>query len=108
MDNILKNLPDGLYITGTNQLIRTHRKGQCKGEYCTIHNPSNHHMHSWPTHWRDDRKIMERICKCGVGHPDPDDLAFRINKLGQDPKYAGIHGCCGCCDIKGNNSEEHY
>jgi hypothetical protein len=34
---------------------------------------------------------MERICKHGVGHPDPDDLMILI---GHDD---GVHGCCGCC-----------
>jgi hypothetical protein len=43
---------------------------------------------------------MERICPHGVGHPDPDDLAYRISiakKMGKDTKYLGIHGCDGCC-----------
>lgn len=53
---------------------------------CCIHNPSDHHMRTWPQHWRDDRGIMERICKHGCGHPDPDDIT--INR---------IHGCDGCC-----------
>ena len=43
---------------------------------------------------------MERICKHGVGHPDPDDLAFKkriAEKFGRDSYDEGIHGCCGCC-----------
>lgn len=55
-------------------------------------------MKNWPTHWRDDRNIMERICKCGVGHPDPDDLEYRKSKVQEeDYEYLGEHGCCGCC-----------
>lgn len=74
------------YTTGTGQVIYVHNKGDCKGEYCPIHNPSNHHMREWPTHWRSDRGMMERICPHGVGHPDPDDLS---------PDKT--HGCDGCC-----------
>jgi hypothetical protein len=83
------------FITGTKQKIRVHNKAQCKGRFCVIHNPSNHLMKDWPTHWRDDRFLMERICKHGVGHPDPDDLAFK-KQMGYNDSE-GIHGCCGCC-----------
>ena len=82
------------WTSGTGQELMVHNSENCKGEFCPIHNPSNHHMKDWPTHFRDDRGIMERICKCGVGHPDPDDLAFRLKKGSND---TGIHGCCGCC-----------
>ena len=83
------------YTTGTGQKIKVHDREQCKGEFCVIHNPSNHHMRDWPTHWRDDRFMMERICKHGIGHPDPDDLDFKKRRGFDDSK--GIHGCDGCC-----------
>lgn len=84
------------YISGTNQRVWVHPKENCRGEHCVIHSPSDHHMKSWPTHWRGDRGIMERICKHGVGHPDPDDLAFRVAN-GEDELTGALHGCCGCC-----------
>jgi hypothetical protein len=56
-------------------------------------------MRDWPTHWRGDRGLMERICPCGIGHPDPDDLAFK-ESIGIDAHVEGIHGCCGCCSSK--------
>jgi hypothetical protein len=80
-----------LYVTGTSQHIYTHELGECKEGPCPIHHPSAHHMVTWPTHWREDRKIMERICEHGVGHPDP------------DCRYAQkdtIHGCDGCCRLQ--------
>jgi hypothetical protein len=42
------------------------------------------------THWRDDAGKMERICPCGVGHPDPDSMYV-------DNYF--MHGCCPkrCC-----------
>lgn len=67
----------------------THERGKCLGEYCTIHNHSDHHMVDWPQNWRSDRGIMERMCVHGVGHPDPDDP----NVIAGD----SVHGCDGCC-----------
>ena len=84
------------YTTGIGQKILVHDKGDCKGQYCCIHNPSDHIMKDFPTNYRFDRGLMERICPCGVGHPDPDDLAFKAS-LGIDVEVEGIHGCCGCC-----------
>jgi hypothetical protein len=80
------------YTTGTGQKIRVHTEEKCKGEYCVIHNPSDHHMLDWPTNWRSDRFLMERICPCGIGHPDPDDLNFKQRIVSRDSD--GIHGCC--------------
>ncbi len=83
------------YITGTDQRVRVHEDDRCKGNHCVIHNPSDHLMKDWPTHWRQDRRMMERMCPHGVGHPDPDELAYkRRNNL---PDSKGIHGCDGCC-----------
>lgn len=77
----------GTYTTGTGQVLSgVHSINACRPRACTIHNPSDHHMRDWPTHWRDDRRIMERMCPHGVGHPDPDDI---------NPDH--IHGCDGCC-----------
>ena len=74
-------------LPGGEVLQRVHLRSQCVGEKCLIHNPSDHHMRTWPMHWRSDRKIMERLCQCGIGHSDPDEI--------NDP--TGIHGCCGHC-----------
>ena len=82
------------YTTGARQILRVHSSDKCVGEFCVIHNPSNHNMSNLPTYWRSDRYLMERICGHGVGHPDPDALAA-MNELGI--KDEGIHGCCGCC-----------
>ena len=72
------------------QTISVHEPDKCMGEFCCIHNPSDHHMVDWDQLWRADTNIMERICpKHGVGHPDPDDLNKNV-----------IHACCGCCARK--------
>lgn len=75
-------------------LVNTHSDSVCRGEICTIHNPTDHHMRSWRIHWRQDRGIFERICEHGVGHPDPDQIPY-WKSIGIED--AGIHGCDGCC-----------
>ena len=57
------------YTTGAGQKLEVHDKADCRGGYCTIHNPSM----DWPTLWRDDWRFMEYTCPCGVGYPAPED-----------------------------------
>lgn len=80
------------WTDSTGLTVYVHEHGQCRAGPCPIHNVSQHHMRDWPQIWRYDRKIMERICSHGVGHPDPDCQYAK-----QDP----IHGCDGCCQQKG-------
>lgn len=79
---------------GSATLSNIHPEGMCAGRPCVVHNPTNHHMREWVLHWRGDRGIFERICRHGVGHPDPDqeDYWKETGQTGQ-----GIHGCDGCC-----------
>lgn len=73
---------------------------ECREFGCVIHNPSDHPLKDAPTHWRVagpwdiNPSHMERICEHGVGHPDPDSVAYRI-RHGQDGLE--VHGCDGCC-----------
>lgn len=87
------------YTDGSGQMITVHDAVACAGEHCVIHNPSDHSMRDFPTYWRHDRQLMERICSHGVGHPDPDDLAFAKarNPIGFAKEARGVHGCDGCC-----------
>lgn len=86
------------YTTGTGQKLLVHTLADCTGENCVIHNPSDHPMKGFPTHWRSDRALMERICPHGIGHPDPDDIAFKRGVKGDDfARSESVHGCDGCC-----------
>ena len=85
-------MPDGTTLTNVHPAIA------CEGRPCVIHNPSNHGMGDWPLNWRGDRSLMERLCSCGVGHPDPDHMAYELDRWGRVATInAGVHGCCGCC-----------
>ena len=70
----------------SNVFLMGHNLRSCIGNYCTLHNRSDHHMRHMPQNWREDAGFMERICEHGVGHPDPDEI---------NPKV--VHGCDGCC-----------
>jgi hypothetical protein len=56
-------------------------------------------MREWPQNFRPDRALTERICPHGIGHPDPDDIAFKQMIAGTDPEDVpeAVHGCDGCC-----------
>jgi hypothetical protein len=71
-------------------ITNVHSKDECLGQFCTVHNMSEHILRAFPQHWREDKSIMERICDHGVGHPDPDNPWPKED-------YRWIHGCCGCC-----------
>lgn len=71
--------------------IHCHEELKCRGDFCTLHNRSNHPMRSWSQNWRQDIQLMERICEHGVGHPDPDDFNLRAGFI------SGEHGCDMCC-----------
>lgn len=84
-----------VWVDDTDQSIfAVHAPADCVGRPCCIHAPSDHHMRDFPRHWRFDRRIMERICPHGIGHPDPDDAAYQRSA---GLPYDGVHGCDGCC-----------
>lgn len=76
------------------KLYHVHPMDDCAGRPCVIHNPTDHHMRGWRLRWRNDRKIFERICSHGVGHPDPDQFDYWREV---DREFEGAHGCDGCC-----------
>lgn len=82
------------FFAGKRVLVNIHDLSACDGTPCVIHHPSNHHMQYWPLLYRSDTGLMERTCEHGVGHPDPDSLAWHVSQ-GRD--YMGIHGCDSCC-----------
>lgn len=79
------------YEVSNTTLEDVHDDGTCFGEWCAIHNNSDHKMKTWPQYWRKDQCLMERLCWHGVGHPDPDDP-----KSKNSAEF--IHVCDGCCE----------
>jgi hypothetical protein len=79
-------------LENSTEVMYVHPSSSCYGRICTIHNRSNHIMRSFPQHWRSDRAMMERVCKHGIGHPDPDEYKLSFSK------WEGVHACDGCCN----------
>lgn len=80
----------GVFVSdATGRVFAIHREGQCLGQTCCFHNPSDHKMKDWPKILREST-LVERLCVHGIGHPDPDSVAY----LGEG---FGVHGCDGCC-----------
>lgn len=88
-------------------LLKSHELLDCAPNPCPLHAPSAHHMRAWRLHWRADRLLMERMCECGIGHPDPDHLSYIERTRGTEAREAeGVHGCCGCCRPTEEGSDE--
>jgi hypothetical protein len=77
------------YTTGTGIRLHIHDQAGCRGLFCVVHRPQPGPWRDWPTHWRDDVKMMERICPHGVGHPCAENY-------GRDHSARLVHGCDGC------------
>jgi hypothetical protein len=82
----------------TGGFFYSHGPAVCAGNHCTLHNPSNHHMIHWPTWWRKNINLMNRMCEHGILHPDPDDLAHKHRSRGAAwASRCARHNCDGCC-----------
>lgn len=101
--------------------LKTHAPSVCAGQSCCIHNPSDHHMRDWPLVHRTDNALTveipdnwstrtlgahtpvrarnlvrsDRICEHGIGHPDPDSLAWLYTQIASYPWED--HTCDNCC-----------
>jgi hypothetical protein len=87
---------DEVFMAGGRRL-NVHRREYCEGRHCSIHNPSDHPLKDAPRIWRSDKGMMERRCKDGIDHPDPDDLAFKRRTGHHNVRVLAEHGCDGCC-----------
>lgn len=87
--------PGDLVALANGEVLRIHGKGDCDGTPCPFHAPTKHHMVTWAMQWRGDAGMVERLCEHGIGHPDPDSIAFLETRyMG---KFVGVHSCDGCC-----------
>lgn len=95
MTEVLEFEIEGIRLRGV------HSGAVCAGRTCILHNPLDHHMRGWRLYYRSDRGMFERICPCGIGHPDPSQFDFWLE---MNMAYEIVHGCCGCCFKKKENT----
>lgn len=96
-------LPDRFLLSATSALVsnglirRVHSRAPCEDRgYCWVHKPTDHVMRGWPVHFDDDTARAYRVCEHGGLHPDPDDLCYRVEVLGEaDARVVTCDGCCG-------------
>lgn len=82
-------------VDGNYELTSIHQLNEdCFKHGCVVHNPSDtmQNREQFPFNWREDRGIMERICPCGIGHPDSDSARY-AERMGHPELNS--HGCCG-------------
>lgn len=85
------------------KIIWHHRAQDCSalrdGEsFCPFHRPSLHPMIEEPMYLRETG-LIERMCRHGVGHPDPDSADFQDRRRGHEPGTWNTHGCDGYCQL---------
>lgn len=90
------------HLLELGQVIRTHARGHCLGEFCAIHRPMPGPWQEWPRYWRQDILLLERVCPCGIGHP--------VAEMYTVPQAPGrmVHGCCGVhlCSPQGYGEDD--
>lgn len=85
-------LPDGT-------LLQTHHESRCVGNFCSIHNPSDHPLRDAPQLWDPRFRSIYRLCTHGHVHPDVDDFMFKWRSGLSLAALAliGAHDCDKCC-----------
>lgn len=96
-----KNWSHDHFTDDADMVWKVHKKDRCAGEFCAIHNPSDHALKDAKLIMRTDSfkyGLVERICEHGIGHSDPDSVAWYAS-IGSHGM--GVHGCDGCCTVGG-------
>lgn len=86
------------FTDATGRVWKVHKASVCDGESCAIHAPSDHPLKDAKIIIRSDafkHGLVERFCDHGIGHSDPDSVAFYAR---QGSHGMGVHGCDGCCN----------
>lgn len=81
------------HILESGQVLRTHPRGNCFGQWCAIHSQMPGPWSSWPRLWEENSGLLKRQCLCGVGHPVAEMYDYVIVN---DQGWILAHECCGC------------
>ena len=91
-----RSLTPGQWVEKELALFNVHRRSQCAGDPCVLHEPSDHHMLWWEPVFDQSTGLISRFCpEHHVAHPDPDSWAWVSKVAGH---RIGRHVCkCVCC-----------
>lgn len=90
------------HLLESGQLLRTHGRLNCIGEWCAIHQPMPGPWTRWPRYWDSYQERVVRICPCGCEHPVAEMYVMAI--LARSGFRSVAHQCCGihpCTPIDG-------
>lgn len=66
-------------------------------EFCVIHNPNPNNVLAGRPQVLRSSGLIEDTCEHGVGHPNPDSLAYF--RWAEPWNGFAVHGCDGCCGM---------
>lgn len=79
-------------------IVNVHDPAACAEQFCAIHRPSNHPLCKSPRTFTTG--LVQRVCRHGVKHPDPDSIAWLKRSDGwATAELRAKHNCCKsrCC-----------
>lgn len=79
------------------KLENVHREQDCSGRFCVIHRPAPGPWSNWTMHWREDWRLMVRICPHDVHHIAIEEI-LRLPLLGMSG-HEHPAGCDCPCDF---------
>jgi len=80
------------HLLESGQLLQTHERGVCIGQWCAIHRQMPGPWANWPRYWEEWGGILLRTCPCGVDHPVAEMYVWAVATGAADRLS---HNCCG-------------
>lgn len=87
-------------------ILQVHKRSQCEGQHCSVHNPSDHPLRHMRQVWQPFDQSMSRLCEHRYLHPDPDHVEYVRSLDVAEADFGASHICDGCCDQEGGVERE--
>lgn len=90
--------------------VKVHDTGLCAGEFCTIHNNSDHALCFAPQKWNQYYSAVLRVCVHGIEHLDVDTpenpkAVSLLMDLDENLDNKCFTNCDACCRFEENDNE---
>jgi hypothetical protein len=84
-------MPHEQVLLESGQMVHTHDRNTCIGQWCAIHCPMPGPWATWPRSWDEEMLRVVRTCRCGVDHPVAEMYAWAVATGCEERLY---HHCC--------------